>query len=332
MTRLSVIVPGFNTPNEWWRRCLNSVLGACGENDEVICVDDGSKERPVVDIADSRLKRIFLETNVGQAEARNRALQIATGEFVAFADSDDEVKNDIYTTCISELEKTGADVCMFGVECIWPGEGLRKHDVPNRCDVCEPSGRLVERWYKECVLNYVSNKVVRRSFLNSHKIQFDAGGMPCEDVIFYLETLTAGAKWCAIPVEGYVYYKSQMTSLSRYKACYMHGITKCADAWKSFCKTRSDGVKECGYHADLTERQSSLLEWDNIWRPGSPYRLVNKFGWLKQHRKALGIHCAALAFLRKLAFSIARRWCYFKPVRQWHYKRIYAGMEPWPAH
>ena len=40
--RLTVIIPGYNTPEAWWRRCLDSVRGACGPNDEIICVDDGS--------------------------------------------------------------------------------------------------------------------------------------------------------------------------------------------------------------------------------------------------------------------------------------------------
>jgi len=46
MTRLSVIIPGYNNPDAYWKRCLDSVIAACGPDDEIICVDDGSKTKP----------------------------------------------------------------------------------------------------------------------------------------------------------------------------------------------------------------------------------------------------------------------------------------------
>ena len=44
--RLSVIVPGYNTPKEYWKRCLRSVIQNIGNDDEIICVDDGSSKKP----------------------------------------------------------------------------------------------------------------------------------------------------------------------------------------------------------------------------------------------------------------------------------------------
>ena len=93
--RLSVIIPGHNTPKKWWCRCLYSVRQACGPDDEIICVDDGSKECPCFlnDIAkeDARVKPIFLQQNVGQSAARNAALDKAKGDWIAFVDADDRV-------------------------------------------------------------------------------------------------------------------------------------------------------------------------------------------------------------------------------------------------
>ena len=125
--KLSVIIPGYNTPNAWWERCLKSVLAALPEGGEVVCVDDGSKMRPEVSVRDSRIKWIYLEPNGGQAAARNRALEVARGEYVTFVDSDDEVTADAYASCLGAGTST-ADIILFGVQVDWVVEKLRKVD------------------------------------------------------------------------------------------------------------------------------------------------------------------------------------------------------------
>jgi len=328
MKRLSVIIPGYNTPNEWWRRCINSVLAACGENDEVICVDDGSTKKPDVKFEDARVRWICLEKNIGQAAARNIGLENASGEYVAFVDSDDAVKNDVFNLCIGVLDANGADVALFGVECIWFQENLAKTDIPSSCEACEPSAEQVEAWYKGCLLNYVSNKVIRKCFLDKRNIRFDVDGMPCEDIIFYLEILIAGARWCALPIDGYVYYRHSMTSVAHYKACHLHGTAKCAETWQRFSEKANDKDGVCAYHGSLSQQDLLLSEWDNIWRAGSPYSLAGKYGWLRNHASSLYVGSPTIYFVRKLIFSILRRWLYIKPIRVWHLKRVFPNIEP----
>ena len=94
--RLSVIIPGYNTPDGLWRRCVSSVLNATCDDDEIICVDDGSTKAKMPIFDNPRVRQIYLEENCGQACARNKALDIAKGEWVAFVDSDDEIVPDIY--------------------------------------------------------------------------------------------------------------------------------------------------------------------------------------------------------------------------------------------
>jgi glycosyltransferase involved in cell wall biosynthesis len=88
--RVSVIIPTFNRAG-YIGDALRSVLSQTYKNLEVIVVDDGSTddtERIIGTISDSRLhyKR---QIKSGRSRARNRALSLARGEYIAFLDSDD---------------------------------------------------------------------------------------------------------------------------------------------------------------------------------------------------------------------------------------------------
>lgn len=111
--KISVIIPVYNT-EKYLRECLNSVLRQTYVDLEVIAVDDGSTDGSG-DIlenfakTDKRLKVIRRE-NGGVSRARNTGLKAATGEYVAFVDSDDTINPDMYKTLESAAEKTGADI------------------------------------------------------------------------------------------------------------------------------------------------------------------------------------------------------------------------------
>lgn len=91
---ISVIIPVYNT-QDYITRCLESVLNNTYRNLEVICVDDGSTDdslKLLMEMAekDPRVQCIS-QKNAGPSAARNRALDTATGDFIAFVDSDDWV-------------------------------------------------------------------------------------------------------------------------------------------------------------------------------------------------------------------------------------------------
>ena len=89
MPRVSVIVPSFNHAN-FLRECINSVLAQEGVDLEVIVVDDGSTDGSLGILASYGSRIVLLRQKGGrQARARNLALTVARGEFIAFLDSDD---------------------------------------------------------------------------------------------------------------------------------------------------------------------------------------------------------------------------------------------------
>lgn len=87
---ISVVIPTYNRA-EKVRRAVESVLAQSFADLEVIVVDDGSSDDTalVLEQAFGRRIRYFAQTNQGASVARNRGIEEATGEWIAFLDSDD---------------------------------------------------------------------------------------------------------------------------------------------------------------------------------------------------------------------------------------------------
>lgn len=88
---VSIVMPSWNTA-DYIRESVNSVLAQTYANWELIIVDDASTDNTIdilKDIKDSRIRVFVNDSNVGAAISRNRALQEANGEWIAFLDSDD---------------------------------------------------------------------------------------------------------------------------------------------------------------------------------------------------------------------------------------------------
>lgn len=116
---ISVIVPIYNA-EKYLHRCLNSIIRQTYSDLEVILVNDGSSDSSgsiceEYENEDRRFKVIHQE-NRGQASARNAGIEAATGEYLAFVDSDDWLDKTIYEDAIGLAEKTQSDVVDFQVE------------------------------------------------------------------------------------------------------------------------------------------------------------------------------------------------------------------------
>ena len=94
---ISVIVPVYNT-ERFLRKCVDSIINQTYKNLEIILVDDGSTDGSyeICKRLAERDKRIILlqQKNQGQAIARNKGLDLASGEYVAFMDCDDCYRED----------------------------------------------------------------------------------------------------------------------------------------------------------------------------------------------------------------------------------------------
>lgn len=114
---ISVIIPTYNR-DKTILKSINSVLNQTYSDIEVIVVDDGSTDntkKTVNSIKDKRLKYIY-QKNQGACVARNRGIEEARGEYIAFHDSDDEWKNNKLEVQIKFLNEKKADFVSCGMK------------------------------------------------------------------------------------------------------------------------------------------------------------------------------------------------------------------------
>ncbi|WP_161945606.1 glycosyltransferase, partial [Streptococcus suis] len=92
--KFSFIIPIYNTGIEIIEKCICSILGQRINNFEIILVNDGSSDKVIDDFCkelestESGLIYIYQE-NQGSAVARNKGLDMATGDYIFFVDADD---------------------------------------------------------------------------------------------------------------------------------------------------------------------------------------------------------------------------------------------------
>ena len=125
MERISVIVPIYKV-EAYLDKCVQSIVDQTYTNLEIILVDDGSPDRcgQMCDAwaeKDSRIRVIHKE-NGGLSDARNAGLEIATGTYIAFVDSDDWVSVEYISSMYRAIQETGAQIAGCGICTVFDGQ------------------------------------------------------------------------------------------------------------------------------------------------------------------------------------------------------------------
>lgn len=116
--KFSIIVPVFNTYKPYMDDCINSLVNLDYDNYEVILVDDGSNletKEHLNQYKDSHIKLITHEVNKGLANSRKTGINIASGDYSLFLDSDDILDTESLNVINDIIKKTGSDVIMFSL-------------------------------------------------------------------------------------------------------------------------------------------------------------------------------------------------------------------------
>ena len=198
--KLSIIVPFYNSESTLGI-CLDSLLAQRLEDYEIILVNDGSEDgsRQIASdyISQNGNIRCIDIDNGGQGRARNFGLDVAEGEYVGFADSDDYVSENMFGRLVDLAEKEQADivVCDF-VRFDQDGEVVEKANLHDN-----PLGSAGAVW----------NKLFRREVIGD--VRFPTG-LWYEDLEFSAKVLLRSGKTVYFP-EALYHYRSDNVSTMR---------------------------------------------------------------------------------------------------------------------
>lgn len=116
MKKISIIVPCYNV-EKYLKQCLDSIVNQTYKNLEIICVNDGSTDNTLDILKEYAFKdyRIVIidQENIGASQARNNALKIITGDFVAFVDGDDWIDKSVFEKAILKVTEFNCDLVFW---------------------------------------------------------------------------------------------------------------------------------------------------------------------------------------------------------------------------
>ena len=211
MSKISVIVPVYNV-EKYIAKCLDSILAQTYENIEILCVNDGATDNSgkILDeyaARDSRVK-VFHKENGGVSSARNLALENATGDYIAFVDSDDYIAPDMYESLLSALKENDADIAECSIAYAEEDGNIKYGD--SKKYALDDQKAMLEAFFLKKIAVVIWNKLFKSKVLEG--LTFDANYKIGEDSLFLYNALKNARSIVGIEKVGY-YYLQRTTSV-----------------------------------------------------------------------------------------------------------------------
>lgn len=232
--KISIVICRYNTSQEMVERAVGSAFDAGHDNIEVVLIDDGSAERLRTDhgiLSDDRVRYLYNEANKGVGAARNEGMDLSTGEYIVFLDSDDMMYR-------GGLRLLLAHIVLFDIDMV---KGSRiianKEGKPLSIAFKNLSGDLFRIYYPDVESDIYSdvmmtNAVIRRSALTENDIRCADGIF--EDVDFITTAYSSFPEYHYVNIPFYIWFKyGSDSSVSSYadRNSLLERIGHSADAW-----------------------------------------------------------------------------------------------------
>ena len=263
---ISIIVPVYNV-EDYLQNCVDSILAQTFDKFELILVDDGSTDSSGI-ICDEYAKRDFRvrvihQPNQGVSAARNAALDIIRGTYIAFIDSDDYVSEDYLLTLFTAISDTSADLSFCGF--FW-----QREDEPDNKQmyICTDSYRVLSGFELSC-LRY------------RNRLDVAPWGKLYRKELFLSERFPVGRVYEDQAVIPRVFYRAKKAVLI-HTCHYYYRVRKNSISHSSFSLNCFDNIIHMNeFIQELREKK----EWE-LYKLAVKHRNETLAGYIIQARKA----------------------------------------------
>ncbi len=217
--KISVIIPCYGV-ERYLDRCMESIVNQTLKDIEIILVDDGSPDY-VPEMCDEWAKKdarikVIHKKNAGLGYARNTGLDVATGEYIAFVDSDDYVELNMYEKLYNVAKEHNSDAVFSGFKKEFKhGYFLNVQECHNYIEFsdCEVQNLIPDFVASEphCKSEYkyemsVWHSIYKRSIIHEHHLRFiSEREYASEDIPFQIDFLSFAYRVSFIPDMLYIY-------------------------------------------------------------------------------------------------------------------------------
>ena len=278
--KISIIIPVYNT-EQYFERCINSVLAQTYRELEVIVVDDGSpgninEMMQAICAKDPRVRLVRHEKNRGLFRARVTGMAAATGDYVAFLDSDDYISCDFYRSLLCRAEQVGADIVIG--KTVWEENGEKfvynLHDSCFHFDVLEGDA-IRQAYFSQEAACYswhtVWNKLYSKQLIDRCYGVFDnirEHIIMTEDICFSSVLFYEARRLARVTEDAYFYCANETASTSTAKITMkkflknMADMTQVFDAVDRFLSEKGADPELCGHFRNA--RGHYVRMWQNL--------------------------------------------------------------------
>lgn len=225
---ISVIIPAWKA-GAFIGRAVSSALASTGVSVEVIVIDDASPDDTFevlqsLAAADSRVRADRLATNGGPSAARNRAIDLSRGRYIAILDADDTIEPERLSRMAAAAEETGADIVVDNmIEVDADGRRLSELDFLRSGHFYQPRAIDLRMWVDfnrpmkagDC-MGYLK-PVIRKATMDRLGVRYDPALRNSEDYYLVADLLAGGASMHYLPLPGYRYTRAAGSTSHRLK-------------------------------------------------------------------------------------------------------------------
>lgn len=207
--RLSIIIPLYNL-EDYIGRCVLSIITQSIDTAsyELIVVNDGSTDKSESIVNGLQRNYPFIKLidkeNRGLSSARNRGLDIASGEYILFIDADDWISENTLPELLKAINTHSEDIILFGTTEVYPNGKTKA--ISFHLPESNKSFLVEEYIYHHTILSAAWQGLFKRSLFTDHNIRMPEGFLAEDDDLVVRLFSVAETMYC-LPIEVYNYYQ-----------------------------------------------------------------------------------------------------------------------------